>query len=60
MRKRNVFEELLGGVAAMKNHREGKITLRSNKPGAAPLPKVGSKVIRHTRKMHTARRRQEC
>ena len=61
MMKRSVFPELLEGVTAMKNHREGKITLRSYKVDAAPLPKVDSKVIRDTRKkMRTARRREEC
>ncbi len=50
MRKRNVFGELLEGIAAMKNHREGKITLRSYKVDAAPLPKVDSKLIRDTRR----------
>jgi len=38
------------GVAAMKSHREGKLTLRSYKVAAAPLPKVDSKLIRDTRK----------
>ena len=34
----------------MKAQREGKITLRSYKVDAAPLPKVDSKLIRDTRK----------
>jgi len=38
------------GVEAMKDHRQGKITLRSYKVEAAPLPKVNSKLIRDTRK----------
>jgi len=50
MTKRNIFSELMEGVAAMKAHREGKITLRSYKVEAAPLPKVDSKLIRDTRK----------
>jgi putative transcriptional regulator len=50
MQKRSVFPELMEGVAAMKAHREGKITLRSYKIEAAPLPKVDSKLIRDTRK----------
>ena len=29
MSKRNILGELLEGVAAMKRHREGKLTLRS-------------------------------
>lgn len=54
--KRNIFEEMIEGVSAMKNHREGKITLRSHKIGVAPLPKVDSKMLRDTRKkLHCSR-----
>ncbi len=56
MTKRDVFSELVEGVAAMKAHREGKITLRSYKVEVAPLPKVDSKLIRDTRKkLHCSR-----
>jgi putative transcriptional regulator len=50
MAKRDIFGELVEGVAAMKSHRERKVTLRSYKVAAAPLPKVDSKLIRDTRK----------
>jgi putative transcriptional regulator len=50
MAKRNVFGEMMEGVAAMKNHREGRLTLRSYKVDVAPLPKVDSKLLRDTRK----------
>ncbi len=50
MAKRKIFEELIEGVQAMKKHREGKLTLRSYKVEAAPLPAVNSKFIRETRK----------
>ena len=50
MTKRTVFGELMEGVAAMKGHRQGKLTLRSYKVEAAPLPKVDSQLIRDTRK----------
>ena len=50
MARRNVFGELMEGVAAMKAHREGKLTLRSYRIDPAPLPKVDSKLIRDTRK----------
>jgi putative transcriptional regulator len=50
MAKRDIFGELIEGAAAMKSHREGKLTLRSYKVAAAPLPKVDSKLIRDTRK----------
>ena len=56
MAKRNVFGELMEGVAAMKGHREGKLTLRSYKIDPAPLPKDDSKLIRDTRKrLHCSR-----
>ncbi len=54
--KRAIFEELMEGVAAMKGHREGKLTLRSYKVDVAPLPNVDSKLIRDTRKkLHCSR-----
>jgi len=56
MAKRDIFGELMKGAAATKNHREGKLTLRSYKVAAAPLPKVDSKLIRDTRKrLHCSR-----
>lgn len=50
MSKRNVFGEMKEGVAAMKRHREGKLTLRHYKVVPAPLPKLDSKLIRDTRR----------
>ncbi len=50
MSKGKIFDELMEGVAAMKGHREGKITLRTYKLEPAPLPKVDSRLIRDTRK----------
>lgn len=56
MAKRDIFSELMEGVAAMKGHRQGKITLRSYKVDVTPLPKVDSKFIRETRKrLHCSR-----
>ena len=56
MSKRNILGELMEGVAAMKGHREGKLTLRTYKVEASPLPKVDSKLIRDTRRrMHCSR-----
>jgi len=49
-KKRDIFGELMEGVAAMKAHREGAITLRSHKVEVSPLPKVDWKLIRDTRK----------
>jgi hypothetical protein len=43
--RRKIFGELIEGVDAMKKHREGKLTLRSYKVEAVPLPAVNSKFI---------------
>ena len=50
MAKRNIFGELMEGVAAMTDHRKGKLTLRSYKVDVSPLPKVDAKLLRDTRK----------
>jgi putative transcriptional regulator len=56
MSKKNILAELMEGVAAMKDHREGKLTLRTYKVEPTPLPKVDSKLIRDTRrKLHCSR-----
>ncbi len=41
---------MMEGVSEVKQHRKGKLTLRSYKVEVSPLPKVDSKVIRDTRK----------
>src|SRR5258708_12286731 len=44
------------GIAAMKAHRQGKITLRTHNVEVSPLPSVDSKLIRDTRKkLHCSR-----
>jgi hypothetical protein len=48
MSKRNILGELMEGVAAMKGHREGKLTRRCYKVESTLLPKVDSKLIRDT------------
>ena len=48
--RRDIFGELMEGVVAMRDHREGKLTLRSYKVDMAPLPKVDAKLLRDTRK----------
>jgi putative transcriptional regulator len=50
MTKREIFGELMEGVAAMQSHRESKLTLRSFKVEPAPLPKVDANFIRGTRR----------
>lgn len=56
MANRKILDELLEGVQAMKEHREGKLTLRSYKNAPLPLLKVDGKLIRDTRtKLHFSR-----
>lgn len=50
MATRRIFDELMEGVAAMKGHREGQLTLRSYRVDVTPLPKVDSRFIRETRR----------
>ncbi len=50
MSKRNISKDLIDGVAAMKNNREGKLTLRNYKVDPSPIPSVNAKLIRDTRK----------
>ncbi len=50
MSTRKVFGELMEGVAGMRRHRQGQLTLRTYRVEPAPLPKVDSKLIRDTRK----------
>ena len=50
MAKRDIFGELMEGVAAMKGHRAGKVTLRTHRVESLPLPKVDWKLILDTRK----------
>jgi putative transcriptional regulator len=54
--KRNLFDELMHGVAAMKAHRAGKITLRTYKVELRALPEVNSKLIKQVRaRFHCSR-----
>ena len=48
--QRDVFGELMEGLAAMKGPSRRQAHLRSYKIDPAPLPKVDSKLIRDTRK----------
>jgi putative transcriptional regulator len=50
MGRRDIFGELMEGVAAMERQREGKLTLRNFKVEPAPLPKVDAKLIGDTRR----------
>ena len=54
--KRNLFDELMDGVTAMKAHRTGKITLRSYKVEPRALPEVKPKMIKQVRaRFHCSR-----
>lgn len=49
MAKRKIFDEMMEGIAAMKSHREGKLTLRTYRVESAKALKVDSKLIKETR-----------
>jgi putative transcriptional regulator len=49
MSKRRLFDELLEGVNAMREQREGKITLRQYRQAVLPPPQVTPELIRDTR-----------
>ena len=48
-KKRELFDELMTGVRAMRAHREGKLTLRTHEAAARPLPRVTAALVRDTR-----------
>ena len=48
-KKLALFDELMDGVGAMGAHREGKLTLRTYRPNARPLPRVTAALVRDTR-----------
>ena len=47
--KRKLFDEMVEGVRAMREHGEGKITLRTWRHEPVPLPALDSAFIRETR-----------
>lgn len=49
MPRRKIFEELIKGVEEMREHREGRLTLRTWRHEPAPLPDLDSAFIRETR-----------
>ena len=48
-RKRRLFSELMSGVEAMRDHREGRITLRTHSVEPLVLPPVDPDFVRQTR-----------
>jgi hypothetical protein len=55
-KKRNLFDELTDGVAAVKAHRTGKITLRSSKVEPRTVPETGPNWTEMAQKMADAAR----
>jgi len=55
-RKRKLFDELMDGVDAMQQQREGKVTLRSHEVDDLPPLEVNAELIRDTREsLHVSR-----
>jgi DNA-binding transcriptional regulator YiaG len=54
--KRNLFSELMSGVEAMRQHREGEITLRTHEVTPLVVPPVNPQFVRETREgLHMSR-----
>jgi putative transcriptional regulator len=47
--KRNLYDELMEGVEAMRQQREGKVTLRTHKVEELPPLQIDADLIRETR-----------
>ena len=56
-KQRNIGEEILEGLQAIKAHYEGKITLRTYTIEERPLPPVDAQLIRDTRERLNVSRR---
>ncbi len=48
-RKRSLFRELISGVQAMREHRKGRLTLRTHHVEPIALPTLNPKLVRETR-----------
>jgi putative transcriptional regulator len=48
-RRRSLFPELMSGVSAMREHREGRLTLRTHRVDPITLPPLKPKLVRETR-----------
>jgi putative transcriptional regulator len=54
--KRSLFRELMAGVDAMREHREGRLTLRTHHVEPIALPELEPRVVRETREsLHMSR-----
>ena len=55
-KKRSLFRDLMSGVKAMRQHREGRLTLRTHQVEPIALPRLGPEVVRETREaLHMSR-----
>jgi putative transcriptional regulator len=48
-RRRSLFQELISGVQAMREHHEGRLTLRTHEVEPIALPRLNPKLVRETR-----------
>ena len=56
VKTRNLFDELMSGVKAMREHREGRLTLRTHRVEPITLPPVKPELVRETREaLHMSR-----
>ncbi|MCL4818153.1 MAG: helix-turn-helix domain-containing protein [Vicinamibacteria bacterium] len=54
--RRSLFEELRAGVDAMREHREGRLTLRTHRVEPIALPALAPDTVRETREaLHMSR-----
>lgn len=54
--KRNLFRELMSGVEAMGEHREGRLTLRNHRVTPIVVPSLNPQLVRETREsLHMSR-----
>src|SRR5712691_9498250 len=55
-KKRSLFRELMSGVEAMREHRAGRLTLRTHRVEPIALPPLEPDVVRETREaLHMSR-----
>ena len=55
-KKRSLFHELMSGVQAMREHREGRLTLRTHQVEPITVPSVDPEFVRETREaLHMSR-----
>ena len=55
-KRRRLFDELMSGVKAMREHREGRLTLRTHRVEPITLPPVNPELVRKTREaLHMSR-----